>query len=331
MALKIATVGAGSWGTALANVFADAGHESVIWGRDPEVIASINARHENSKYLPGRALSRGLTASADLASILAKADMIVCAVPTQKIRPVFGPLCEHLNGKIIVNSAKGLEIGSHMRVSEVFASLNPTTRYAVLSGPSFAKEVVEQQPTAVTIASTDRDLAVEIQQEIATPYFRAYTTQDVVGVEFAGALKNVVALATGIVRGRKLGYNAQAAVINRGMAEIVRAGRKLGADPATFLGLAGMGDLVLTCTGPLSRNLQAGILIGEGKQLDQIIQTLGGVAEGVFTAQSAYELATARGIDMPILREIHGILYEGKTPESAVASLMGRDLREETE
>jgi glycerol-3-phosphate dehydrogenase (NAD(P)+) len=331
MAMKVATVGAGSWGTALANVFADAGHETVIWGRDAEVLSSINSRHENTRYLPGRPLSRGLAASPDLPAVLQRADVIVCAVPTQKIRSVFGPRCDLLSGKIIVNSAKGLEIGSHMRVSEIFASLNPAARYVVLSGPSFAREVVEQQPTAVTIAAADHALAAEMQQAIATPYFRAYTTTDVIGVELAGALKNVVALATGIVRGRKLGYNAQAAVINRGMAEIVRAGRKLGAEPATFLGLAGMGDLVLTCTGPLSRNLQAGILIGEGKQLDQIIQTLGGVAEGVFTAQSAYELATARGIDMPILREIHGILYEGKTPESAVASLMGRDLREETE
>lgn len=331
MSLKVTTVGCGSWGTALGNLFADAGHESVIWGRDADVIASINREHMNQKYLAGKPLSVRLSASGDLAASLKRADAIVCSIPTQRIRPVFAPFAEHLEGKILINTSKGMEMGTRLRVSEIFQAMGVNVHYVVLSGPSFAKEVVEQQPTAVTVASTDHALALKIQQSVFTPYFRAYTTADVVGVELAGALKNVIALATGIVRGRKLGFNAQAAVINRGMAEIVRMGKKLGADPATFLGLAGMGDLVLTCTGPLSRNLQAGMLIGEGKPLEQIVETLGGVAEGIYTAQSAYELATERGIDMPILGEIHAILYEGKTPEKAVASLMGRDLREETD
>lgn len=331
MALKVTTVGAGSWGTALANVFADAGTDVTLWGRDAQVVAAINAKHENPKYLKGFSLSPRLAATSDLGPALDSAELIVCSVPTQKIRQVFAPMAEKLEGKIIVNTAKGLEIGTGMRISEIFHSICPSTRYVVLSGPSFAQEVVEQQPTAVTIATTDKPLGVQVQNLVATPYFRAYTTTDVVGVELAGALKNVVALATGIVRGTRLGYNAQAAVINRGMAEIVRMGRKLGADPATFLGLAGMGDLVLTCTGPLSRNLRAGILIGEGHPLDEIVKTLGGVAEGVYTAQSAHELAVQYSIEMPILREIHAILYDGKSLHSAIASLMGRDLREENE
>lgn len=222
-------------------------------------------------------------------------------------------------------------MGTHMRVSQLFYSLCPSAQYVMLSGPSFAQEVVERQPTAVTLASESKDLLAQLQKHLAVPYFRSYTTTDVVGVELAGALKNVVALATGIVRGTRLGYNAQAAVITRGLAEIARVGKKLGADPVTFLGLAGMGDLVLTCTGPLSRNLRAGMMIGEGKPLDEIVQALGGVAEGIYTAQSAFELAAAQGIEMPILTEIHAILYEGRTPQKAVVSLMGRDLREETE
>ncbi len=331
MSLKVTTVGAGSWGTALANVFADAGTDVTLWGRDAQIVAALNAKHENPKYLKGYPLSPRITATTDLGQALDSAAIIVCSIPTQKIRPVFAPLAEKLEGKIIVNASKGLEIGTGMRVSEVFESICPSTQYVVLSGPSFAQEVVEQQPTAVTIAAKDKNLATQIQNLMATPYFRAYTSQDVVGVELAGALKNVVALATGIVRGTRLGYNAQAAVINRGMAEIVRMGRKLGADPATFLGLAGMGDLVLTCTGPLSRNLRAGMLIGEGQPLDEIVKTLGGVAEGVYTAQSAHELAEKHSIEMPILREIYAILYDGKSLQSAIASLMGRDLKEENQ
>ncbi len=331
MSMKVTTVGAGSWGTALSNVFADAGHDVQVWGREASVVNAINQKHENPKYLPGKVLSHSLGATLDLAKALDRAQVVICAVPTQKIRAVFSPFADRLAGKVVLNTSKGLEMGTLMRVSEIFESMNSGARYAALSGPSFALEVVEQQPTAVTIASTHKELALELQQAVSTPYFRAYTSSDVVGVEVAGALKNVVALATGIVRGRKLGYNAQAAVINRGMAEMVRAGRVLGAEGTTFLGLAGMGDLVLTCTGPLSRNLQAGILIGEGKPLDQVISALGGVAEGVYTAQSAQELSKKISIEMPIFHEIHGILYEGKTLEGAVASLMGRDLREEKE
>ncbi len=328
--MKVTVVGSGSWGTAVANIFADTGADTLIWGRDPGVVEAISSRHENPKYLPGCPLNPRVTATNDLALALKFSNWIVCAIPTQKIRLVFAPFADQLAGKTLINTSKGLEIGTHMRVSQVFESLCPTAKYVILSGPSFAQEVVVRQPTAITLAGADKKQVSEIQKKMVTPYFRSYTTRDVVGVELAGALKNVVALATGIVRGSKMGHNAQAAVITRGLAEIARAGRQLGADSATFLGLAGMGDLVLTCTGPLSRNLRAGILIGEGKPLDSIMKTLGGVAEGVYTAQSANEMAMALGIDMPILSEIHSILYEGKTPERAVASLMSRGLKEET-
>ena len=331
MDMKVTVVGSGSWGTAIANIFADAGSDTLLWGRDTETVRSIQNQSENSKYLKGYKLNSQLKATTDLDAALEHADWVVCSIPTQKIRQVLAPVSDRLNGKTIINTSKGLEMGTHMRVSQIFGSFCPDSPYAMLSGPSFAQEVVERQPTAVTLASADKTLAERIQKKTAAPYFRSYTTVDTVGVELAGALKNVVALATGIVRGTKLGYNAQAAVITRGLAEIVRMGKKLGADPATFQGLAGMGDLVLTCTGPLSRNLRAGMFIGAGKPLDEIVQALGGVAEGIYTAQSAFELATAQGIEMPILAEIHSILYEGKTPQKALASLMGRDLREETE
>ncbi len=329
MALKVTTVGTGSWGTAVANVFADAGAEVTLWGRDKEVLTSIRDLHENSKYLKGLPLSANVSAQADLAKALGEAQWIVCSIPTQSIRQVFAPYSELLVGKVVVNTSKGLEMGTCMRVSEVFESLCPSVQYAVLSGPSFAQEVARRCPTAVTIGAKEKGLAALVQKHTATSYFRSYTSTDVLGVELAGALKNVIALATGIVMGSRLGDNARAAVITRGMAEIVRAGKSVGADPATFLGLAGMGDLVLTCTGPLSRNLRAGILIGEGKPIGEIVTALGGVAEGIYTAQSAFELMSKHEIDMPILYEVHSILYEGKTAKSAVASLMGRELKEE--
>jgi glycerol-3-phosphate dehydrogenase (NAD(P)+) len=330
MALKVSTIGSGSWGTAVANVFADAGHQSQIWGRDPRIVDSINQSASNPHYLKGLPLHPALKATSDIREAIAAADMVVCCVPTQIIRSVFEPVKDAMANKILVNTSKGLEMGTHYRVSQIFQTLCPASAYAVLSGPSFAEEVVRRDPTAVTVASGDKAVAAMIQKAISTAYFRAYTSTDVLGVELAGSLKNVVALATGIVKGARYGFNAQSAVITRGLAEIVRAGKALGAEPATFLGLAGVGDLVLTCTGPLSRNLRAGILLGEGRPLSEAVQALGGVAEGVYTAQSAHELATRCGIEMPILKEIHSILYEGKTPAHALVTLMNRDLKEES-
>ncbi len=329
VAPRIAIVGAGSWGTAVANVFADVGGDVTLWGRDAEAVRHIHERHENHKYLKGVMLNVALKASRDLSGTLAAADIVVCSIPTQQIRSVFAPYAELLAGKTIVNTSKGIEIGTDARVSEIFAELAPSAKYVALSGPSFALEVVQRLPTAVTVASTDKESASEIQRLMSTPYFRAYTSRDVVGVELAGALKNVVAIASGMVTGLKLGYNAQAALINRGIVEMARMGRKLGAEPLTFLGLAGMGDLVLTCTGPLSRNRRVGVLLGEGKKLDQIQRDLGGVAEGVFTARSSRDLARKHGIEMPIGEQIYGIVHDGVSPSKALSSLMGRDLKEE--
>lgn len=326
---KIAVIGAGSWGTAVANLFADAGSDVTIWGRDPEAMRHIQERHENAKYMKGVMLHPSLKASSDLDAVLSEAPIVVCSVPTQQIRAVLAPFKAKLAGKTILNTSKGIEIGTDARVSEIFKELAPDARYVVLSGPSFALEVVQRLPTAVTIASESKESVSEIQHLLSTPYFRAYTSRDVAGVELAGALKNVVAIASGMVTGLRLGYNAQAALINRGIVEIARMGRKLGAEPLTFLGLSGMGDLVLTCTGPLSRNRKVGVLLGEGRKLDQIQRDLGGVAEGVFTARSSRDLSKKLGVEMPITEQIYGILYEGSSPTKAVASLMGRDLKEE--
>ncbi len=326
---KVAVVGAGSWGTALANLCADQCEEVVIWGRDTAVISSLNEKHENSKYLKGVPLSPKLKATDDLEAALDGADLMVGSVPTQQIRNVLGPFASRLERMILLNSSKGIELGTHLRVSEIYQEIAPKAQYAILSGPSFALEVAKRLPTAVTVACRDKFLAALIQKQLSNAYFRVYTSGDVNGVELAGALKNVVAIATGVVTGLGLGYNAQAAVINRGIAEIMRIGKKFGAEPLTFLGLAGTGDLILTCTGPLSRNRNLGIKLGQGKGLKEIQAELGGVAEGVYTAQSARELAERHGIDMPITEQVYQMLYQNKSAKQALVDLMGRDLKEE--
>lgn len=327
MSLKVAVLGSGSWGTALADFFAQSGKPTTLWGRDPEVLDSIEKSGRNPKYLAGVDLHPSLKVEKDPAKAVNDAGIVVCSIPTQNIRQVFKGL--NLGRKILLNTSKGLEEKSHFRVSEIFSEIAPECRYGVLSGPSFAEELIKKQPTAVTIASLDKELAESIQLAMRAPYFRAYTTLDVVGVELAGSMKNVIAIAAGIVKGCQLGHNARSAVITRGLAEIARMGRAMGASPATFLGLAGVGDLVLTCTGPLSRNLRAGILLGEGKALKDVVKELGGVAEGVYTTLSAFELSKKHGIDMPILQEVYSILYEGKSPKASLEALMERDLKEE--
>lgn len=325
----VALIGGGSFGTAMANVFADAGCKVRLWARDKAVVDEINGPHRNSKYLKGLELNPGIVATTDLDKTLEEADLIVSALPTQQIRNVLGSQRPRLRGKPIVNTAKGIERGTHARVSEIFDELSPGSPYVILSGPSFAQEVVQRLPTAVTLASVNPAVNAEVQKLMATAYFRAYRSSDVVGVELAGALKNVIAIASGMVTGLKLGYNAQAAIINRGIAELARLGKSAGAQPMTFLGLAGMGDLVLTCTGPLSRNRRVGVSLGEGKKLDDIQRELGGVAEGVHTAESASELAKRLGVEMPITEQVYEIVYKGSTPQNALIELMSRDLKEE--
>jgi len=330
-AAKVVVVGSGSWGTALAHIFADAQNEVRLWGRDLKVLQEIDSTHQNLKYLKGLLLNERIKTQSDLAKGLAWAEVIVCSVPTQQIRSVFEKHFELLKGKMIVNASKGIEQGTHQRVSEIFMGLQPDLRYVVLSGPSFAEEAVKQLPTAVTVASNILSEAQWVQERVSTAYFRAYTTNDVIGVELAGAMKNIVAIASGVVSGLNLGFNAQAALINRGMTEIARLGRPLGAEPLTFLGLAGMGDLVLTCTGPLSRNRRFGQMIGEGKSIPDIMSQLGGVAEGYYTSKSAFELAKMVKVEMPITEQVYALLYEGATAKEAVTNLMNRELRNEWE
>ncbi|NBX93433.1 MAG: NAD(P)-dependent glycerol-3-phosphate dehydrogenase [Proteobacteria bacterium] len=326
---NVCVVGQGAWGTAVANVFAEAGQSTTLWGRDSQVSQAIRQNHENPKYLKGVALCPQLNASTDLPTCLKKADLIVNAIPTQEIRKVFAPESALLKNKILMNTAKGIEIGTDLRVSEIFSQIEPTLVYSILSGPSFALETIQRNPTAVTLACLRTDTAEKIQELMSVPYFRIYTSQDVTGVELAGALKNIVAIASGVVSGLGLGYNTQAALINRGLAEILRLGKLLRAEPLTFFGLAGLGDLILTCTGPLSRNRNFGILLGKGKTVKEALTELGGVAEGFYTARSAYSLAKKNHIEMPILEQVYRMLYDGKSAQAALKDLMSRELKEE--
>jgi|688.fasta_scaffold97495_3 glycerol-3-phosphate dehydrogenase (NAD(P)+) len=326
---SVCVIGQGAWGTAVANIFAEAGHKTIIWGRDSQVSHSINQNHENPHYLKGIHLSKNLFSSNDLPDCLKKSELIVNALPTQEIRKVFSPHAALLKNKTLMNTAKGIEIGTQLRVSEIFKDIQKELTYSILSGPSFALETAQKHPTAVTLACSDSKTAEEIQALMAVPYFRTYTSQDVVGVELAGALKNIIAIASGIVSGLGFGYNTQAALINRGLAEILRLGKKLHAESLTFFGLAGMGDLILTCTGPLSRNRNFGVLLGQGKTLKDALKALGGVAEGFYTARSAYALAEKNQVEMPILEQVYQILYEAKNAKAALSDLMSRELKEE--
>jgi len=326
---SICVVGQGAWGTAVANIFAEAGHKTVLWGRDSQVSHDIQTLHENTRYLKGIALSPYLETSLDLDRTLASSDLIVNALPTQSIREVFTPRVQFLKNKHLMNTAIGIEIGTNLRVSQIFEKLQPQLRYSILSGPSFALETAQKQPTAVTLASNFSEEAETIQQLMSVPYFRIYTSTDVAGVELAGALKNIIAIASGMVGGLGLGYNTQAALINRGLIEIMRLGKMLRAETMTFFGLAGMGDLILTCTGPLSRNRNFGVALGQGKKVAEALQSVGGVAEGFYTAKSAHALAHSLKVEMPILEQVYLILYEGKSPKQAVADLMKRELKDE--
>ncbi len=326
---KVTVIGAGSWGTAVANTFADAGHDVLLWGRSADVIAHLDSKKENKKYLPGVPLNPSLKATTDLARAFAHGDILVCSVPTQQIRNVFKDHGRDMKATVLVNTSKGIENGTNLTVEELFLDFCPKATYTTLSGPSFALEVAKRLPTAVTIASRNAEAAAEIQKRLTTPYFRIYSSTDVIGVDLAGALKNVIAIASGVVEGLNLGFNARAALINRGIVEIARLGVKRGAQPMTFMGLAGMGDLVLTCTGPLSRNLRVGRMLGEGKKLADIQRELGQVAEGVYTAKSAYELAQKEGVPMPITEQVYQVLYQDSPPIESLKALMGRELKAE--
>lgn len=330
--MKISILGAGSWGTALANVLAGKGEEVLLWARGAEVAADVNERAVNSRYLPGQALCPALRADTDLARVLAGSSCAVLAVPCQHLA---GFLRKNKNlfaeGMGVVCASKGVELGTFrtMRqvVEEELEGRKP--RYAVLSGPSFASEVVAGMPTAVALGCADTELADLVQGLFSTQSFRVYVNPDVVGVELGGAVKNIMAIASGISDGLGFGQNARAALITRGLSEMSRLGAAMGGNPATFMGLSGMGDLVLTCTGDLSRNRRVGLAIGRGQTLDEVLAGMHNVAEGVKTTQAVHALGASRGIDLPITGQVHAVLFENKNPADAVRELMTRPLRGE--
>jgi glycerol-3-phosphate dehydrogenase (NAD(P)+) len=343
---RIAIIGSGAWGTALAISLAKRGsHSIVLWSHTASVAETIAKHRENRAYLPGRVIPGSVRPTADLAQALAAAEIVIGVMPSAHVHEIYTGMAPHLAaGQVIVSATKGIVTGGmvtsgddsvrYQRISETIADVLAAHRMplpcAVLSGPSFAQEVAAGQPTAMTIACQEMAVAVRLQDELSGPALRLYTNDDVVGVELGGSLKNVIAIATGIVDGLGLGHNSAAALITRGIAEITRLAVACGGRRETMAGLAGLGDLVLTCTGDLSRNRQVGIELGKGRRLGDILEGMSGkVAEGVLTTRAALGLANERGIEMPITAQVDAILHRGRSPREAVAELMRRPGRDE--
>lgn len=331
--LKIGVVGAGSWGTALANLLAGKGYAIDLWVFEKEVRDQILASGENAIFLPDIKLSPNLHPSNDIAEVVSAKDMVVVVVPSHVVRETTLKMASHISKQaIVVAASKGIENETHLTMTGVMRETLteiPSDHLAVVSGPSFATEVARNLPTVVTAASKNSDTAALVQQVLVTPYFRVYTSDDLIGVELGGSLKNVIAIASGVVDGLNLGLNTRAALITRGMTEIRRLGVKMGANPRTFTGLAGFGDLILTCTGHLSRNHTVGKKIGQGQKVKDILGQMRMVAEGVKTAKSVYNLSRTLNVEMPISHETYRILYEDLSPREAVTRLMTRDLKQE--
>ena len=330
--MRCAVVGAGAWGTALADLLARNGHDVRLWAYEADVVESVNKTHENVRFLGGHTLTTALQATGDIEGAVEGAELVTLATPSHVLRTILRSAAKSLSSSApIVVASKGIEKGSLSLMTEVVEQEISGATVVALSGPSFAKEVVTGQPTAVVVASV-KDSAAEIaQRAFSSPYFRAYTHTDVIGVELGGALKNVMAVATGIAEGLGLGFNARAALVTRGLAEMTRLGLALGAEQSTFAGLAGLGDLVLTCTGSLSRNRAVGVEVGKGRTLEEVLRDKETVAEGVVTAQSARELAAREGVEMPIVDTVNRVLFEGQSARSAIAALMSRELRAEVD
>jgi glycerol-3-phosphate dehydrogenase (NAD(P)+) len=331
---RCAVIGAGSWGTTLANLLAKKGLPVTLWAYETELAETIRNRRENDLFLPGIELDASLACTNSLEEAVAGAGLVLLVVPTQVLRGVVREMLPHLPAEaLVVSASKGIELDTLQLVSQIYEELLPEhiyRRFSVLSGPSFAREVAREMPTAVVAAARDEEVARQVQRLFSTDYFRVYTNSDVIGVELGGAIKNVIAIAAGVSDGLGFGSNTRAALITRGLAEMSRLGRALGGDAHTFSGLAGMGDLVLTCTGDLSRNRSVGLALGQGRSLDEILGEMRMVAEGVKTAESAWNLAKKLGVEMPIIQKVHQLLYEGKPAREAVLELMTRNLKSES-
>ena len=329
----VAVIGGGAWGTALANLLGEKGVKVRLWVYESDLCQIIKENRENTFFLPGVRLSENISPSTSMKEASEGVRVFIIASPSHVLRGVLNSLKEYLpKDAIIVSVTKGIENDTLKLPSQIFEEILSKEIYnrtAYLSGPTFAKEVINKFPTAATIATKDKEIAEYIQTLFNTTYFRIYTHTDIIGVEIGGAIKNVIAIAAGASDGLGFGNSARAALITRGLAEMVRLGTAMGADPVTFTGLSGIGDLVLTCTGDLSRNRSVGIKLGQGIKLDEILRDMRMVAEGVKTTKSAYELGKKHKVELPIINEVYAILYEGKSPKDAVVNLMGRALKKE--
>ena len=327
-----AVIGAGAWGTTLANVLAENGADVALWCRREEVARAVARDRENRAYLPGFPVHESVRPTADLADALRGRALVVSAVPSHVAREVAERAAAHLDpSALVVSATKGIENQTLCRMSEVLGQALGVVpaRIGVLSGPSFAREVSERRPTAVTLAGSSDGAAQASREWLVRPYLRVYPSTDVVGVELGGALKNVIAVAAGVAEGLGAGLNGRAALITRGMAEIHRLGQALGAQPLTLAGLAGMGDLILTCTSSRSRNYTVGLRLARGERLDDVQGRTGEVAEGVRTSRSAFDLARRERVEMPIVNEVYAILHKAKSPRAALENLMARETRAE--
>jgi glycerol-3-phosphate dehydrogenase (NAD(P)+) len=329
---RAAVLGSGSWGTAFGKVLADAGTDVVLWARRPELAAAVRDTHENPDYLPGLVLPDRLTATSDAREAVAGADFVVLAVPSQSLRDNLAEVAGSLApGAVLVSLMKGVELGTMKRMSEVICEVADVglAQVAVVTGPNLAKEIAMGQPAATVVACVDEGAAERLQAACLTAYFRPYTHTDVVGCELGGAVKNVIALATGMAEGMGFGDNTKASLITRGLAETVRLGAALGADPLTFSGLAGLGDLVATCTSPLSRNRTFGEKLGRGQTLDEILAQKQQTAEGVKSCRSILDLARKHDVDMPITEQVVAVCHEGLSPREVIRNLMTREAKSE--
>ncbi len=329
---RAAVLGAGAWGTTFAAVLADAGTDVTLWGRDAEVAEQVRTERRNQRFLPDLDLPEGLTATTDIAEALEGADIVAVALPAQILRSVVADWASLVPADaVVVSLMKGIEIGTHERMSQVLAEVwnVPDERMTVVSGPNLAREIASRQPTATVVAGTATHATELVAGASASSYFRPYTNADLVGVELCGAFKNVIAVAVGVADGLGFGHNTTATVITRGLAEITRLGNALGAQPDTFSGLAGMGDLIATCASPLSRNHTLGAHIGRGLSLEDAIARTGGTAEGVKTSQSIQELARAHGVDVPICDAVVAMLHDGAPIQDVLNALVSRPRKAE--